>query len=138
MKSLLIAAALFLVAAGAGAQQAPPVERADANPDADKSVFVTTTDADLLASRLIGTSVSNREGETIGDVTDLIIRDGNQLTGIVVSVGGFLGIGERLVVLDPSSITFSADGDSLTATTDARREALEVAPEFKPEAEMVR
>ena len=138
MKSLLIAAALSLVAAGAGAQQTPPVDRTDANPDADKSVFVTTTDADLLASRLIGTSVSNREGETIGDVTDLIIRDGNQLTGIVVSVGGFLGIGERLVVLDPSGITFSADGDSLTATTDARREALEVAPEFKPEAEMVR
>jgi PRC-barrel domain len=139
MKILLIAVAVSVFAASAGAQQAPPVEsRAEANPDADKSVFVTTTDADLLASRLVGTSVTNREGETIGEVTDLIIRGGSELTGIVVSVGGFLGIGERLVVLDPSGIAFTADGDNLTAATDARREALEVAPEFKPDAEMVR
>ena len=138
MKSLLVAAALSLAAAAATAQDtAETGTRADANPDDAEKAFVTVTDADLLATRLIGTSVTNREDETIGDINDLVIR-GTELTGIVVSIGGFLGVGDRLVVLDPSAITFAVDGDNLTATTDARRETLEVAPEFKPDADMVR
>lgn len=139
MKSLFAAAALSLIAAGAGAQQAPGTAgRAEVNPDDAEKVFVTPGAADLLASRLIGASVSNRQGETIGEVEDLIVGDGSQLTGVVVGVGGFLGLGERHVVIDPSGIAFSADGDSWSATTDASREALEVAPEFKYDAEVVR
>lgn len=135
MKTL--AAAVLLVAAGAAAAQEVPVERTETSPDAAEKSFVTVTDADLLATRMIGTSVTNAEDETVGEVRDLILS-GSEVTGIVVSVGGFLGVGDRLVVLDPSAIAFTADGDALTATTDARRETLEVAPEFKPEADVVR
>lgn len=133
----LAAAVLLAATTGAAAAQEVPVERTEASPDATERAFVTVTDADHLATRLIGTSVTNAEDETIGEVHDLILR-GTELTGIVVSVGGFLGVGDRLVVLDPSAIAFTADGDTLTATTDARRETLEVTPEFKPDAEVVR
>ena len=139
MNILFAAAALSLVAASAGAQQAPGASgRAEVNPDDAEKVFVTPGAADLLASRMIGASVTNRQDETIGEVEDLIVRDGNQLTGVVVGVGGFLGMGERHVVIDPSGIAFSADGDRWSATTDASREALEVAPEFEYDAEAVR
>jgi hypothetical protein len=139
MKSLCIAAALSLLAAGAGAQATPgAAERGEVNPDDAEKVFVTPDTNDFLASRIIGTPVLNLQDETIGDVVDLIVRDGHELTGVVVGVGGFLGLGERHVVIDPSSITFSADGDRWTATTDARRETLEAAPEFEYEADVVR
>ena len=53
----------------------------------------------------------------------------------MVSVGGFLGMGEHHVVVDPGTITINADegGEGWTAMANTTREALEQAPEFEYE-----
>ena len=58
--------------------------------------FVTVQPADLMASKLIGTNVYNNQNESLGEIEDVVVQNGKSITGVVVSVGGFLGMGEEL------------------------------------------
>ncbi|MCX8569409.1 PRC-barrel domain-containing protein [Aminobacter sp. MET-1] len=50
----------------------------------------------IPASRVIGTSVYNSAGETIGTIEDVILdKTSNGIMFAVVGFGGFLGMGEK-------------------------------------------
>lgn len=68
-----------------------------------------------MSSKLNDLNVYNNQNQTIGEIEDLVIKDGKTLTGIDVSVGGFLGIGDRYVLLDPSSIVLSNENGTIRA-----------------------
>ncbi len=51
------------------------------------------------ASKIIGASVVNDHNEAIGTIDDLMVVDRNRIAYAVVSVGGFLGIGSKLVAV---------------------------------------
>ena len=54
--------------------------------------------AGYRASKVIGNSVLNDESETIGKIDDLLVtRDGNEPYAIL-SIGGFVGMGNHKVV----------------------------------------
>jgi hypothetical protein len=56
-------------------------------------VGVQTAVAGYRASKVIGNSVLNDENETIGKIDDLLLtRDGNE-PYVILSIGGFLGMG---------------------------------------------
>lgn len=93
--------------------------------------FVTVQPAGIMSSRLLGADVYNNQKESLGEVTDLVIDDGKTVTGVIVSVGGFLGIGESYVVVDPSTIVLSEQDGSLRAYVDTSKENLQNAPKFK-------
>lgn len=64
---------------------------------------------DVRASKVIGSAVYNDRDEKIGSLDDLLIgRDNKPLTA-VISVGGFLGGGGKLVAVPYNSLKF---GDS--------------------------
>ena len=67
----------------------------------------------------------------MGEIEDLVIDNGKTVTGVVVSVGGFLGMGERYVLVDPSSIFLHRTDGKLKALVDADKDAVKNAPEFK-------
>lgn len=92
--------------------------------------FVSPSDADFIVSSFVNTKVKNMQGETIGEVKDLVIRN-ERVTGIIVSVGGFLGMGERYVVIDPATISMAYNNGRWSVQTDATKESLKSAPEFK-------
>lgn len=93
--------------------------------------FVTMKPADTLSSRLIGINLYNVQNESLGEIEDLVIENGKTITGVVVSVGGFLGIGERYVAIDPSSITLRVENSNITkATVDTTKDNLKNAPAF--------
>ena len=85
----------------------------------------------FLASTLLDASIINTAGESIGDVDDLIMTADGQVNGVVVGVGGFLGVGEKLVALEMNQfeIQFDDDGD-LVFSVNTTEEALENAPAF--------
>jgi hypothetical protein len=85
--------------------------------------------SNLMSSKLIGLDVYNNENEDIGEIKDLAI-DGNNVTGVVVSVGGFLGVGEKYVLLEPSSIALQNDNGSWKAHINTSKEDLKSAPKF--------
>jgi sporulation protein YlmC with PRC-barrel domain len=51
------------------------------------------------ASRVIGSTVYNENNETVGEVDDILIPPGSNQPVAIISVGGFLGIGARLVAV---------------------------------------
>ena len=92
--------------------------------------YVTVKPADTLSSKLIGTNLYNKQNETVGEIKDLVIENGKTITGIVVSVGGFLGMGERYVAVDPATVVLRRDNSTMKATIDASKDSLKNAPTF--------
>jgi hypothetical protein len=50
-------------------------------------------------SKVVGSTVVNEANETVGTIDDLIVTPNDRVPFAVLSVGGFLGIGTRYVVV---------------------------------------
>jgi hypothetical protein len=85
------------------------------------------------ASRIIGSTVYNERNESIGSVDDIILASGNSSPMAVVSVGGFLGIGAKLVAVPMSDLRWSA-ADNRWTITGATKESLTALPSFSYDA----
>lgn len=71
--------------------------------------------------------------DEIGEVEDVILNATGQVVGLTTDVGGFLGIGEKTVLLpleDLRVVRTGDDPDDLTVVTRLNSEALEALPEF--------
>lgn len=79
-------------------------------------------------SKVIGSDVINKAGENIGTIDDLIITPNDKVPFAVLSVGGFLGVGTKYVVV--SYNTFEIKDRKMTLA-DATKESLKALPEFK-------
>ena len=85
----------------------------------------------MVSSKLVGLSIVNGAGDTIGQVADLVLDEKQQIKAWVVGVGGFLGIGAKYVAIDPSALKVSrGDNDSLKAVIDTTKDQLRAAPEY--------
>ncbi|MBV9735327.1 MAG: PRC-barrel domain-containing protein [Acidisphaera sp.] len=58
------------------------------------------------SSRIVGANVYNDSNQSIGTVNDLIVGDDGKVTTAVISVGGFLGIGSKLVAVPYDQLHF--------------------------------
>ena len=79
------------------------VERLTAPPTTQQLVLLRER-----ASKIIGTHVYGDRGESIGEIEELLVTHENTVLTAVISVGGFLGLGERLVSLPLSELRFTA------------------------------
>lgn len=100
-------------AAEAPAKQAPP--------PADK--FRSKT-GELRAAVLIGAPVTNDQKQTIGTLSDILMNQDLKVTSAVLSVGGFLGVGSRLVVVPFSNLHIEGDRIILPGATKVSLENL--------------
>lgn len=80
------------------------------------------------ASKVIGSAVINELGDTVGKVDDVIIGQDGKAPYAVLSVGGFLGVGTKLVVLPYDQLRATGNKIVLPGAT---KEALKALPEFK-------
>jgi sporulation protein YlmC with PRC-barrel domain len=92
--------------------------------------FVTVKPVDIMSSKLVGINVYNNQNETLGEIKDLVIDNGKTITGLIVGVGGFIGMGESYVVLDPSTIVLSKKDSTWKAFVDTTKDNLKSAPKF--------
>ena len=91
---------------------------------------VKTNPADMMTSKLIGMNVYNNQNDTVGEIKDIVLKDGKDVAGVVVSVGGFLGMGESYVLIDPSSIAVSDKDGTMKAYVDTTKDTLKNEPKF--------
>ncbi|MBP0447032.1 PRC-barrel domain-containing protein [Roseomonas sp. SSH11] len=84
-------------------------------------------------SRIIGSNVYNERNESIGSIDDVILPSGNSSPLAIVSVGGFLGIGAKLVAVPMSDLRWSA-ADNRWTITGATRESLTSLPAYSYDA----
>ncbi|MES2028954.1 MAG: PRC-barrel domain-containing protein [Pseudomonadota bacterium] len=127
MKKLaLITASLALLATPVLAQSTATTGAAPA-----EAKFSTVSKEEMFSSKLKGLNITNQKDETIGEISDLAIKN-NQVDALILSVGGFLGMGEHYVAVSPASVKVSLNKDNKwVATMNTTKEALKAAPEFK-------
>jgi sporulation protein YlmC with PRC-barrel domain len=70
-------------------------------------------------------------GERLGSVKDLIIGPDGRITAAVLSVGRFLGIGEKDVAVPFSSVLMERKDGELRLSLNAAKDALQAAPAFE-------
>ena len=80
------------------------------------------------ASKVIGASVVNEANDTVGKVDDIIIGQDGKSPFVVLSVGGFLGMGTKLVVLPYEQLKAM---ENKIVMPGATKDALKDLPEFK-------
>ena len=145
MKRTSIAIAAMLIGAPAAFAQTqttppattPPAATVERPATDSKPVFYTQQTGEMRASDLIGATVRNAANENIGEIDELVMSPDGKIHAAVVGVGGFLGIGERKVALDYSSLRIERDSSAMTQSgsfivrVNTTKDALSNAPEWK-------
>ena len=91
-------------------------------------VDVQTLSGGYRASKIIGSNVVNDADETIGEVNDVLVSSDGKQPYVVLSIGGFLGMGDHLVVVPYENLKFGGKKVTLMGGT---KEGLKMLPEFK-------
>ena len=87
--------------------------------------------AAMPASDVIGTEVQNAEGETVAEIVDLVKEQGAEDLYAVLSVGGFLGIGDKKVVVPLEELDVDQEGEIIMA--NVTEDQLRDMPEYNEE-----
>ena len=85
--------------------------------------------AGLRASKIIGAAVVNDANESVGKVDDVIITRDDRVVYAIVSVGGFLGVGSKLVAVKYDSLHPTVDNKGMVLP-GATKESLKAQPGF--------
>jgi sporulation protein YlmC with PRC-barrel domain len=86
----------------------------------------------IKASKLVGATVKNAKGESIGEIHEIVLAGDGSAQGLVIDVGGFLGINERPVLVKWSDVTIQSDTNgAVVVATNMEKPQLEQLPEYK-------
>lgn len=105
-----------------------PAFAADLTPQPVSQVNVTALADGYRTSKLVGATVKNSANETIGKIDDLLVSRNDKVLYAIVSVGGFLGIGSKLVAVPYTSLEIAKDN---LVMPNASKDQLKALPEFK-------
>jgi hypothetical protein len=83
---------------------------------------------DYRTSKVVGSIFINEANETVGTIDDLIVTPGEKVPFAVLSVGGFLGMGTKYVVVPYSSLEVNDNRKMLLGAT---KDSLKCLPEFR-------
>lgn len=82
------------------------------------------------ASTIIGKSVVNLQDEALGKVENLMVDlPAGRVVAVIISSGGFLGIGDELSAIPTTALQFNSERDTLQL--NASKEKLSSAPHFQ-------
>ena len=121
--SLLVRAAIF-----AASLSGPAFSQGAPQTVTLMKVDPTTLATGYRTSKVVGSTVVNEAKETVGTIDDLIVTPTDKVPFAVLSVGGFLGMGTKYVVVPFSSIQMK---DKQMVLPGATKDSLRALPEFK-------
>jgi hypothetical protein len=106
-------------------------EEEEATPPAEMEFIQVQDEAQFLADEeVIGKNVVNVMDEKVGTITDLVMDQEQKLVGVVLSVGGFLGIGDKWVAIPVDQIDFPSAEQPARLLVAVTEEQLKNAPDF--------
>lgn len=76
-------------------------------------------------------SVYDPKQSKIGDVEDVLVDKSGKITGLVIGVGGFLGAGEKDVIVPFTAVKTEKKNDKWWLTLDQTKDDLKNASGFK-------
>ncbi|MEJ0018688.1 MAG: PRC-barrel domain-containing protein [Acetobacteraceae bacterium] len=88
-----------------------------------------TADRQVRVSKVVGASVYNDQNQSVGSIDDLLMSDADHKAAtVVISVGGFLGMGSKLVSVPFDQLKIENDRIVMPGATKA---SLEGMPEYR-------
>lgn len=93
--------------------------------------YVNVPSTDDLSSKLTGLDIYNKDNKDIGTIKDIALNPNGRAAAYIVSVGGFLGVGEHYVAVNPEAVNIAYKDNKWHAEMNATAEQLKSAPEFK-------
>lgn len=116
-----LAVSSLLASTAATRAESPPI------PDAPNPLVAAPIAGSARASKVIGSTVY-RGDSAVGRIEDLLVDlDHASVGAVILSVGGILGLGDKLVAVPPGRIKV---GSEARFTIDLSKEQLEGAPAF--------
>jgi len=88
---------------------------------------------DVSGNAVIGAKVRNANNDTVGTVQDMYVDASGNIKTVVLSVGGFLGVGSKDIAVKWSDLKQSRDGKSVVLTTNLGKDQLKSLPDYKYE-----
>ena len=101
-------------------------------PEIEREGWVIAGDERMTAEEMTGMRVYSSTDEWIGEIDNVIIDASGDIQGAVLGVGGFVGIGEKDVLISFDSLTIKTElsGEDLRAYVDMTEEQLEELPAY--------
>lgn len=137
MMKLVIAAVVAASAVGvANAQQSPvptapvPSTTGVATPGLAEVMTAIPSDTTTVTS-FYKQNLYDRSDSKIGEISDVLVGKDGKIDGFIVSVGGFLGIGEKNVAVPFNAVQSSQRNGSWWLTMNATKDQLMKAPGYK-------
>jgi sporulation protein YlmC with PRC-barrel domain len=113
----------------AGMTTTRPVNPSMASTNAPSTSKYFTADHQVRTSKIVGASVYNDQNQSIGTIDDVLMNDSDRKAGTaVISVGGFLGMGSKLVSVPFDQLQI---GDDKIVMPGATKASLEGMPEYR-------
>jgi hypothetical protein len=125
---LALMSVLVFVLGIAFAQDTALVQLQSQPPSAEQGSQSASSEYLFRVTDILGRELQDPQGELIGQVEDLIITKDDDVARIIVSVGGFLGIGERLVAISYEGLRI--DPQKGIIVHDVAQQELIKQPEF--------
>jgi hypothetical protein len=101
-------------------------------PMGSSDMFADIPAGEQLSSKVVGLEVYNAANKNIGKIKDIAF-DEHGVKAYIVAVGGFLGMGDHYVAVNPPAVNISFDSNAkkwhAAMNTDA--DQLKAAPEYK-------
>jgi sporulation protein YlmC with PRC-barrel domain len=114
MKKLVIACALAVTAATAA-----------------HAATTTAPSESWTVTNYYKQAVYDSKESKIGDIDDVLVDKSGKITGLVLGVGGFLGAGEKDVIIPFGAVKTAKKNDKWWLTLDETKDNLKEAPGFK-------
>lgn len=87
----------------------------------------------LARDLVLGAKIYGPDDKIVGDVEDLILNEDNQIVGVIMGVGGFLGVGEKRIAVRYRALEFKTEdsGAVKVSLPEATQAVLKAVPAYE-------
>ena len=118
MKTTLAAMAALMIAGSPAAAQTPTFMEMQSN-------------MEVLGTDFIGTPVNGKDGQLLGKIDNLVFDQNGRIELAVIGVGGYLGIGEKIVAVPFEAVKSDVANGKQVFVIDATKDQLKAAPTYQ-------
>lgn len=129
MKTILSAALVLLTATVAFAQQPVPTAQNPA-PLSTSNATMNTAAGAVTITNFYKQNVYDQSDSKIGEIADVLVDKDGKIAAFIISVGGFLGVGEKDVSVPFQAVRATQKDDKWHLVMNTTKDALKSAPGY--------